>query len=61
MKTYKYPNNTTWKSLSERPVIKQNTLDEIVSGILYEVKSSKDKAIINLTKRFDGVVQHAAM
>lgn len=55
MKTYKYPNNTTWKSLSERPVIKQNTLDEIVSGILYEVKSSKDKAIINLTKRFDGI------
>ncbi len=55
MKTYKYPNNDTWKTLSERPVIKQNTLDEIVSGILYEVKSSKDKAIKNLTKRFDGI------
>ncbi|MCH2229346.1 MAG: histidinol dehydrogenase [Crocinitomicaceae bacterium] len=55
MKIYKYPNNDTWKTLSERPVIKQNTLDEIVSGILYEVKSSKDKAIKNLTKRFDGI------
>jgi histidinol dehydrogenase len=55
MQNYKYPNNSTWNQLSERPVLKKNTLNEIVEGILYEVKTSKDKALINLTKRFDGI------
>ena len=55
MQVFKYPNTNTWNSLSERPVIKTNTLNEIVSGIIYEVKSSKDKALKNLTQRFDGI------
>lgn len=55
MQVYNYPNSNTWNALSERPVIKTNTLNEIVEGIIYEVKSSKDKAIKSLTKRFDGI------
>lgn len=55
MQVYNYPNSNTWNALSERPVIKTNTLNEIVEGIIYEVKSSKDKAIKSLTQRFDGI------
>jgi len=55
MKKYKYPNPNTWEELAQRPAFEQNSLQNIVSDILQEVKNKKDQALLDFTERFDGV------
>ncbi len=55
MKTIKYPNIQDWKTLTKRPLIANNKLDEIVSEILDNVKRYKDEALFDYSNKFDGV------
>ena len=55
MKAYKYPNKDQWEALIERPILEQQTLDDIVVGILNDVKTNKDSALKKYSEKFDKV------
>jgi histidinol dehydrogenase len=54
MKLYSYPEKRLWASLTQRPVLKKESLDQIVSGIIKDVRSDGDKAVRRYSKEFDG-------
>ena len=51
-----YPDRKTWESLCKRPSLDRSGLEESVAAILLQVKSSGDKAIIEFSEKYDGVV-----
>ncbi len=51
-----YPDRKTWDSLCKRPSLDRSGLEESVAAILFQVKSSGDKAIIEFSEKYDGVV-----
>ncbi|WP_179021975.1 histidinol dehydrogenase [Winogradskyella forsetii] len=53
MKVYKNPNKSEWKALAKRPVLEQQTLENIVKDILEDVKMHKDKALFKYAEQFD--------
>ena len=55
MKTYTYPEISEWNSLCQRAQIEKNELEDIVNGILDNVKDNGDKALIEYAEKFDGV------
>ena len=55
MKIYKNPPAETWKDLCKRPQMNQVKLMSEVKDITRMVMLKGDKALINFTKRFDGV------
>ncbi len=55
MKVFKYPQISEWQSLCERAQIERNELEEIVNGILDNVKTKGNKALVEYAKKFDGV------
>lgn len=55
MKTYKYPDFLTVKSLIKRPAFDKMELDELVSGILQDVKENGDTALKKYAVKFDKV------
>lgn len=56
MKTICNPTRETWESLCRRPGIDRSALEDRVANILKKVKSEGDKALYELTEKFDGVV-----
>jgi histidinol dehydrogenase len=55
MKVIKYPKRQEWPSLCRRPLMKQEHLRPLVKAVLEQVKEEGDKALRELTARFDGV------
>jgi histidinol dehydrogenase len=55
MKQYNYPPKETWQSLCQRPILEQEGLQQKVQTILQQVKLKGDKALKELTLKFDGV------
>ncbi len=55
MKNYKYPDPSQWLSLCERPTFELTELKETVKGILSEVRESRDKVLLEMSERYDGV------
>ncbi len=55
METYKFPTPGEWEPLTRRAVIDQKEVFEKVSPILEAVRQDQDKALKELTRRFDGV------
>lgn len=53
IKIIKYPEQSIWETLAQRPVESETNLDDVVKDILTEVKSQGDRALINYTKVFD--------
>jgi histidinol dehydrogenase len=56
MKIILNPGRDTWDSLCKRPLFDRSGLEDIVAGILRKVKSDGDKALYDLSEKFDGVV-----
>jgi histidinol dehydrogenase len=56
MKTINNPPRELWELLCQRPIIDRAGLEDIVADILRKVKSEGDKALFELTKKFDGAV-----
>lgn len=56
MKAYKYPNTKEWLTLTERPVLEEKCLDDVVNNILNDVKLHKDEALKKYALKFDKVV-----
>ena len=48
------PKKESWKELCERPSIQRDQLEDLVGGILSDVKENGDEALIRLTAKFDG-------
>jgi len=48
------PKKESWKELYERPSIQRDQLEDLVGGILSDVKENGDEALIRLTAKFDG-------
>jgi len=55
MKIIRYPDKKEWPSLLARPAMDTTILDTIVIKVLEQVKKGGDKAIIELTEKFDKV------
>jgi histidinol dehydrogenase len=55
MKLFTYPEQQDWESLVKRPTEKLNSIENSVKGILELIKNKGDKALFELTKKFDGV------
>jgi len=55
MKVILYPERKEWDSLCRRPTIDRSGLDDVVRDILVRVKSTGDRAIYQLSEKFDGV------
>jgi histidinol dehydrogenase len=55
MKIIRYPDKNEWSLLLERPAMGTGILDTIVTEVLERVKKEGDKAIIELTEKFDKV------
>lgn len=53
MKTYRYPEKTAWKTLTQRPVIQREELSDVVQKIFEVVQSQGDKALLEFSKKFD--------
>lgn len=48
------PKKESWEELCERPSIQRDKLEDLVGGILSDVKENGDEALIRLTNKFDG-------
>jgi histidinol dehydrogenase len=55
MNTYKNPEQSTWKSILERPVFETANLYESVQQIIDDIKRDGDRALRKYTKQFDKV------
>ena len=55
MKTYKYPSSEEQKELIKRPIFNKIELDEVVTGILKDVKANGDSALRKYALKFDKV------
>ena len=55
MKTFRYPNSAEWPQLIKRAIGNQQEVMKKVKPILEVVKKGKDKALQELTVKFDGV------
>ncbi|UQB70611.1 histidinol dehydrogenase [Epilithonimonas zeae] len=55
MKQYKYPKKEDWKSLCERPLQKQESLESQIKQVFSEVEKKGDKALKYFTEQFDKV------
>lgn len=55
MNVIKYPKRERWDDLLKRPVMNVDTLREVVSSVLGDVKEGGDKAVMAYEKKFDGV------
>ncbi len=55
MKVLRYPPSFNWESILERPALDVDFLEARVSSIMDKVKMNGDKAILELTKEYDGV------
>lgn len=56
MNIVSYPQPAEWKQLLQRPAIDNTVLENAVGNVLAEVKQHGDVALLEFTKRFDGVV-----
>jgi len=56
MKVFAYPPQNKWESLIKRPTESFDAIEESVKGILESVKTKGDKALIELTKKFDKIL-----
>ncbi len=55
MVSYKYPNKDEWNALVQRPILDQQSLDDIVVDILKDVKANQDSALFKYAEKFDKV------
>lgn len=55
MKTYYNPNKEQWVDLLKRPVLNNELLTEAVTSILNDIKQDGDQALVEYTRKFDGV------
>lgn len=55
MKVINNPSSSEWPSLINRPTLNQDTLKEKLSAIFPDVKKRGDTALIDYTRKFDGV------
>ncbi|TFG43818.1 MAG: histidinol dehydrogenase [Bacteroidia bacterium] len=56
MKTILYPERDTWDSICQRPLMDRSGLEDSVRGILGKVKADGDRALFDLSEKFDGVM-----
>ena len=52
---YKYPEQSHWEELVQRPAYPGSSLEKTVKKILINVKEKGDNAVRQYTKKFDGI------
>ena len=57
MKIYKYPTSSEWTEITERPHLDVSKLNDIVAGVLSDIKLRGDQAVKEYELKFD----HAAL
>lgn len=55
IKTIRYPEESEWTKLMQRPVVNQKDLFEIAENIFKNVQLNGDKAVSKYSEKFDGV------
>lgn len=56
MRTLFYPSREEWKGLCRRPSVEKKELEKSVLHTLNEVKMYGDKAVLDFTEKYDGVI-----
>ncbi|MBK5196532.1 MAG: histidinol dehydrogenase, partial [Proteiniphilum sp.] len=59
MKTISNPSQSKWKKLTERPLIKQRKLMDMVEKMFYDINRKGDKAVLSYSRQFDYVGQQS--
>lgn len=54
MRILPFPARETWDELCKRPKLDYSSLDSTISSIIHKVREEGDKALLELTARFDG-------
>ena len=52
---FKYPNQSTWESILQRPTQSVEAIESIVNTVFLAVKQEGDSAIVQYTKQFDKI------
>lgn len=55
MKTYRNPERSKWAGMCRRPVRDVESLEPVIAGIFNAVRTKGDRALIDMTKKFDKV------
>lgn len=55
MRIVRYPEREVWKRILERPHTDISALNDVVDGILEDVRNNGDEAVLRCEMRFDGV------
>ncbi len=55
MKTIKYPKQSEWQEILKRPAMNVDSLENIVSGVLNDIKTNGDAAVKKYTLQFDKI------
>jgi len=56
MNIISYPGRETWNSLCKRPAFDNADLDNVVASVFEKVKNEGDKALFELSEKYDGAV-----
>ncbi|NLJ43590.1 MAG: histidinol dehydrogenase [Bacteroidales bacterium] len=56
MNIISYPARETWDSLCRRPAFDHTDLDNVVASVFQKVKNEGDKALFELSEKYDGAV-----
>ncbi len=56
MKIIRYPAKETWETLCIRPRFNRSGLENVVSSVLKKVRNEGDRALLELSEKFDGAV-----
>jgi len=56
MKIIRYPGKEIWETLCIRPRFDRSGLENVVSSVLQKVRNEGDRALFELTEKFDGAV-----
>ena len=56
MKIIRYPGKEIWETLCIRPGFDRSGLENVVSSVLQKVRNEGDRALFELTEKFDGAV-----
>ena len=55
IKTIRYPEESEWTKLAERPAVNQKDLFDIAENVFKDIHKDGDKAVSKYSEKFDGI------
>ena len=55
MNIFRYPSRDEWQTIVKRPQMDVSSLNEVVNGVLADIRTNGDEAVRRYEKKFDHV------